>query len=150
MITALLLILFHRLCCLKYCQIHTFYYCQLQNQNPVIYYLLITFLWYLILVVIHEKYCESSFFWVIRAYKLVYLLGITLKKDQKSWLLACNSAEFWGICYSARLYYLEYSFEAKYLYCGLVLKAFRRIRGSAGKQSSILGVWRIVFLLFLT
>ena len=52
------------------------------------------FLWYPILVGIYKKYCKSSISWAIRAYKLICLLGVTLKKDQKTWFPAYSFAWF--------------------------------------------------------
>ena len=47
-------------------------------------YLLTFSLYSFILVVIYKRYCKFSIFWIIQAYKLVCLLGITFEKDQKT------------------------------------------------------------------
>ena len=95
-----------------------------------------------------EKCCESSIFWAIWAYKLVCLLDVTLKKDQKTWLLVYDSAWFWGACYSARLYQLRRSFVVWHLYWGLAFEILRRGRGFAGIWSLVFGAQRIVLLQF--
>ena len=58
------------------------------------YYSLATSLWFFIPVGIREKRCEFLISWVIQTYKLVCLLDVIFKKDQETWLLACNSAQF--------------------------------------------------------
>ena len=88
----LLLTFWHRPHCFKYHQSCTPYCCQPQTQNPATYHLLTLSLWYLILVKIYKRCYKSSIFLAIQAYKLVCLLGIILKKDQETWLPACNSA----------------------------------------------------------
>ena len=147
MVADLLLTLLHRPRCLKCHQPHTT--CCRQPQIPVAYYLLAPSLWYPILAIIHTKRCESSIFWAIWACKLVCLLDVILEKDQKTWFLNCNSTWFWGIYYSAKPSYLVHSFEAWPSYYDPVSKALMHCISSAGKRSSILKAWRIVFLWFL-
>ena len=128
---ALLLTPWHKPHCPKCCQSHI-PYCR-QLQIPATYHLLDLSLWYLVLAIIDENCHESFIFWAIQAYKLVCLLGVTFEKDQETWLPACDSAWFWGACYSARLYCLGRSFVAWHLYCGLAFKVFGRGKGFVGK-----------------
>ena len=143
----LLLTLWHRPRCLKYYQ--PCISCRHQPWIPAVYYSLIFSLWYPVLAVIHEKRCEFSISWAIRAYKLVYLLDVTLKKDQKTWLSTCNSAWFWGICYSAKPSHPVYSFGAWLPYYDLVSEALVYSASSACKLSLTLGAWRTVLPRFL-
>ena len=145
-----LLTFWYRLRCLKCHQTHTPCHCQPRTQNPAVYHLLAPFLWYLVLVIIHERRRKSSTSWAIQTYKLVCLLGVILEKGRETWLLTCNSARFWGICYSAKPSHLVHSFGAWLPYCDPVFKAFVHGRGFIGKQSSTLGARRIVLLWFLT
>ena len=108
----LLLIFYYGPCCLKYYQPHILHCCQLQTQNSAVYHSLAFSLWYLVPVGIRERRRESFIFWAIQACKFICLLDVTLEKDQETWLPTCNSAWFWGTCYSARLCRLEYSFVA--------------------------------------
>ena len=89
---AVLLTPWHRPRCLKCHQPRTCYCSQPQTQNLAAYYSLVSSLWYFVPAGIREKRRESSISWVIRACKLVCLLGVILKKDQETWLPACNSA----------------------------------------------------------
>ena len=106
--------------CLKCHQPHSLYRCQ--SQILAAYYSLGPSLCYSVPTVIHERCCESSIFWAIRTCRLVYLLDVTLEKDWETWLLICNSAWFWGICYSAKRSYPVHSFETWLLYWSLILK----------------------------
>ena len=87
----LLLTLWHKPHCFKYNQPHTLYYCQPQTRNLAVYHSFASFLWYFVPVRIYERRHKSSISWAIQAYKLICLLDITLKKDQETWLSACNS-----------------------------------------------------------
>ena len=107
------------------------------------------FLWYLDPTKIRERRCKSSISWIIGAYKLVCLLGIILKKDQETWLLACISAMFWDVCYSTRLYCLGHSFKGLLPYYELASKVGRG-KDSAGKRPWGFGTWKIVLSRFLT
>ena len=107
------------------------------------------FLWYFILIEIYKKHCEFSICWAIWAYKLVCPLGITLKKNQKTWLIVCNSALFLSACYSAGPYCLGYSFEAWLFYYKFVSEAFVCGQDSIDKQLSALRAWRKSLLQFL-
>ena len=106
------------------------------------------FLWYLVLAEIRKKHCESSFSLAIWACKLVCLPGVTLKKDQETWLSACNFAWFWGTYHSARLCCLKRSFVAWHLYNGLAFEVFGHGEDSAGTWPSTFGAWRIILLQF--
>ena len=148
--TDLLLTLWHRPRCFKCHQSHTPHHCQPQTWDPAVYHSLIPSSWYFVLTGIRKKLCESSISWAIWAYKLVCLLSVTLKKDQKTRLLACNSTWFWGICYSARFCRLWHSFEAWHLNHLLASEAFIRSGSSIGRRSSIFGTRRIIFPRILT
>ena len=100
--------------------------------------------------VIYKKLCESSISWVIWAYKIVCLLGVILKKDQETWLPACNSSWFWGACYFARSCRQGRSFCGWYFCYELASKTLVRGRGFDGRRSSILRAWKIVFMRILT
>ena len=127
----LLLTLWHRL---RYFEYHQFCIpCHCQPQILAAYHSLTFCLWYPVPVVIYERHCKSSIFWAIWACKLVCLLDVTLKKNQKSWLLTCNSAWFWGICYLAKLSHLVHSFGAWFPYCGPVSEALVHGAGFASK-----------------
>ena len=141
-----LLTLWYRPRYFKCHQSHTSYCCQ--PQIPATFYLLIPFLWYFILVVVYEKRREFFISWAIWTCKFVCLPGITLEKDWKTWLPACNFAWFWGVCYSARSCCLGRSFVAWHFYSGLVFEVFRCDKDFAGTWSSTFGAWRIVFLQF--
>ena len=144
----LILTLWHKLHCFKCHQPHTS--CCHQPRIPASYHSLASSLWYFIPALIHERRYEFSTSWAIWSYKLICLLGITLEKDQKNWFPTCNSAWFWGICYSAKLFYPMHSFKTWLPYHGLVSGALMYNGGSAGKRSSTLGAWRIILPRFLT
>ena len=141
----LLLTLWHRPRCPECHQPHTpCHRRQPWTRNPAAYHSLAPSSWYPVPAGICERRRESSISWAIQACKLVCLPGVTLEKDRETWLLACNSAWFWGACYSARPFRLGYSFVAWHLYCGLAFEVFGCGKGSASTRSSILGAWRIV------
>ena len=75
--------LWHRPRYLKCYQLYTSHYCQPQTWNPAVHYSHTPFLWYLISVVIYERYRKSSISWVIWACNHVCLLGVILKKTQE-------------------------------------------------------------------
>ena len=130
----LLFTLWHGPCCFKCHQPCTPHYCQLRTQNPAMYHSFALFLWYFVLVEIYERRHKSSIFCIIWACKLVCLLGVILEKDQETWLPACNSAYFWGACYSTKSCCLEHSFEAWLLYCRLASEVFGHGRDFASKR----------------
>ena len=142
--------LWYKLHYLKCHQSYTPHYCQPWTRNLVAYYSLAFFLWYSIPVTIREKRCEFSISWAILACKLVYLLDVTVKKDQKTWLETCDFACFWGACYSARLSHLGHSYGAWHFSYRLASKAFVHDGGFISRQSSIFGAQKIVFLRILT
>ena len=111
-LVAVLLTLWHRLRCLECHQPRTSHYCQPQTWNLATYHSLASSLWYLVLARIQEKHYKSSISWIIRACKFICLLDVILEKDRETWLPACDSALFWGACYSTRLYYPGHNFEA--------------------------------------
>ena len=91
-LVAVLLTPWHRPRYSEYHQPHS--PCCRQFQILAIYHSLAPFLWYLVPAIIHERHCESSISWAIQAYKFVCLSGITLEKDQETWLPTCNFAWF--------------------------------------------------------
>ena len=137
-----LLTLWHRPCCPKCHRPHT--PCCCQPWIPAACHSLASSLWYPVPEVIHERCCESSISWAIQACKLICLLGIILEKDQETWLPACNSAWFWGACYSARPCRLGHSFVTWHFYCGLAFEILGRGEVSASTRSSTLGARRII------
>ena len=146
----LLLTLWRRLRCPKCRQPHTPCCCQLQTRNPAAYHIFAPSSWYSVPARIHERCREYSISWAIRAYKLVCLPGVTLEKDQETWLLACNSAWFWGACYSAIPCRLGCSFMTWYFYRELTFEALVRGGGFVNKRLSNFGIRKIVLPRFLT
>ena len=139
---ALLLTLWRRPRCPKCHQPHTI--CRRQPQIPATYHSLALSSWYSIPVMIYKRHRESSISSTIWACKLVCLLGVTLEKNQETWLPACNFAWFWGACYSAKPCRLQRRFVAWHFYCGLTYEVLGRGGGFAATQSSTLGAQRIV------
>ena len=116
----LLLTPWHRPRCPKCHWLHILYCCQ--SQISATYHAHAPFLWYFVPAVIHKRHRESSISLAIWVCKFVYLPGITLKKDQETWLPTCDSAWFGVICYSAKLSHPMHSFEAWLFYSGLISK----------------------------
>ena len=140
----LLLTPWRRLHCSKCRQPCTPCCCQPQTRNLAVYHSLAPFSWYLIPAKIREKRRESSISWAIRACKLVCLPGVTLKKDQETWLPACGFAWSWGICCLARLSCPVRSFGAWLPYRGLASEVPGRDKGSIDKRPLDFGAWKIV------
>ena len=143
---ALLLTPWRRPCCPEYHWPHTLCpcRCQPQTRNPAAYHSLAPSLWYPVPAGIHERRRESSISWAIRACKLVCLPGVTLKKDQETWLPACGFAWSWGICCLARLSCPVRSFGAWLPYRGLASEVPGRDKGSIDKRPLDFGAWKIV------
>ena len=139
----LLLTFWHKSRYLKYHQPYTAYRCQ--PRVPTIYHSLAPSLWYFIPAVIYRKHHESFISWAIRACKLICRLDIIFEKDQETCFLSCNSAWFWDICYSNKVFHLVHSFRAWIHYYDPISEALMHIIGSAKKRSSTLEAWRIVF-----
>ena len=146
-LVAVLLTFYHRPRCLKCHQPHIS--CRHQPQIPAAYHSLASFLWYLVPVAIYERRCESYIFWKIRTYKLVCLSSVILKKDQETWLPACDFTWFWDICYLAKPSHPVHSFEAWPLCHGSVSEVLVYGVDSIGKRSSTLGARRRVLPWFL-
>ena len=114
------------------------------------YHLFAPSLWYLIPIIICER-CHKFFIsWAIWNYKLVYPLGVTLEKDQETWLPDCNSTFFWVAYFLIRLCCLKHSFGAWYLCCGLASKAFVYDKDSVGIQLLIIRIRKKILLQNLT
>ena len=145
---ALLLTLWHRLRCFGCHQPQTPCCRQPWTRNLAAYHSLASSSLYLVPAVIYKRCYKSSISLTIRACKLICLPGITLKKDQETWLPACDFAWFWGVCYSARPCHLGRSFVAWHLYRELTFEVFGRDGYFVGTQSSTLGAWRIVLSRF--
>ena len=144
---AVLLTPWHRPRCPECHWPHTL--CCRQPQILAAYHLLTLFLWYPVPATIHERCRESSISWAIWACKLVCLPGVTLEKNQETWLPTCDFAWFWGIYYSAKPSHPVHSFGAWPSCLGSVSEALIHDVGSVGKRLSILGARRIVLLRFL-
>ena len=149
-LVAVLLTSWHEPCCLKCHQPYILHCCQSQTRNLAAYHSFALSLWYLVPVKIRERRRESSISWVIQAYKLVCLLGVIIEKDWETWLLACNSALFWGAGYLTRLYRPRHSFKAWLPYHEPASEVLGRGRDFVGKRPWGFKVWKIVLPRFLT